>query len=938
MPLIGRSLHNNYMAGSSSLFGDGFEVFSHHLRALLVRAHIDDLEAIGASLKRLGINRATLDDARTKDRAWQRSRTKRPSPSHGIDFHLASPLSSRPRQSAESRIPHFSITRVTATYSAVKGTNGLWHLARVGDGTASAHFDYVTEGTELTFGKHVDYIRRINALDRGDDSGICDVLDAAADVAEHNANAIISNIKGGRERQRSLFEAAERLEHIDRRPNEFDMYMSTEWTEEIERLVRNNLQPNDKTLREIAKKLRLEHDKLLKKEGRSKAGQHRQVKVARLPKATAETYLNLFRRSFGDMVQFKPARSGRSALRLVAELPSGLNALQRREVVEAFCNKLNAKGMMYVAAIHAPDSHSNVRNHHVHVDCYERTSAWLPEAGCWDFEYQVRVNGKLKRPLLQSKVRLSAEAGEAGRVNDATILRHMFIDSANMVMKRLKRPGYLKGTYKDNSVHKTPLAHMGSKSSAAERQGRATAVGSRNARIIVNDELEASFRKYAADCELSGQEFKDVFPTVPFDRCRRFIQCSGSLPIRLFRAEAFEIIARMARSRAETVLKHLAIKGATNALTATEVEAKRDAQDHLRWVDENSPTRRELELEAFQVRQMQAEIAATRAMSCRPQETWRRDNLYYEARSQDRKRATPAHPAYEGRMRARLVSWIDQRGSDAEALKVNHTGVSLSPQVPAAIDTLFQRFIEHEEVQAALKRALARRKAREVRIVAAEPVINAVAPSPADVGNDMTPPTINEQIVNSPIYPSPPRPDEFTEANVLSADREKVSWRNEASEKSIIKERTNERSDQPNHSAGSIGRSVFGEAGCADDDAPLPESSRRKAPVRRGFVAPSGVRILPHVMLDGEWRTGGSLLQRDRGVDDRGRPQPQDHQVRRTDSRGEDIARQAEGGGSAEAGSVNPADTVKAADNMLEPDGDDYLLQLQLQQLRGLGR
>src|SRR3546814_9473044 len=64
--------------------------------------------------------------------------------------------------------------------------------------------------------------------------------------------------------------------------------------------------------------------------------------------------------------------------------------------------------MMYTAVIHAPDSHNDRRNYHLHVVAYDRPARYLDEHAAWDFEVPEHYNHKgedrIRYPHRQSKI------------------------------------------------------------------------------------------------------------------------------------------------------------------------------------------------------------------------------------------------------------------------------------------------------------------------------------------------------------------------------------------------------------------------------------------------------------------------------------------------------------------------------------------------------
>lgn len=190
---------------SSGSIGEEPAVFAHHVRALLARQRREDEEAIAGSLKRTGF-RAQGDDraARGPQRRQFTSHRERT-----VDFHAASPLTRRDRQTGGFRVPHFDVKAVVAIHPPSR--NGVAHPRCGGGGmSAVAHFDYVTDGARIGLATHIDYIRRETGVVDPAGEMLLDMLDEQEMRGDLNQLACYTNIPGGWDRARSLFEAAER--------------------------------------------------------------------------------------------------------------------------------------------------------------------------------------------------------------------------------------------------------------------------------------------------------------------------------------------------------------------------------------------------------------------------------------------------------------------------------------------------------------------------------------------------------------------------------------------------------------------------------------------------------------------------------------------------------------------------------------------------------
>ena len=111
----------------------------------------------------------------------------------------------------EARACRISTWRGVTRTVVPQSRDGTTHPRYPGRRSAGAHSAYSMNGAAVSMAAHVDYLVRSDAL------GMCDLIDAEAERQEENATAIYTNIQGGRERVRSLFEAAEDHERVPAR-------------------------------------------------------------------------------------------------------------------------------------------------------------------------------------------------------------------------------------------------------------------------------------------------------------------------------------------------------------------------------------------------------------------------------------------------------------------------------------------------------------------------------------------------------------------------------------------------------------------------------------------------------------------------------------------------------------------------------------------------
>lgn len=184
-------------------------------------------------------------------------------------------------------------------------------------------------------------------------------------------------------------------------------------------------------------------------------------------------------------------RGGRSQYRLTAEFADGLDAAGRRAVAEGFCATMKEAGLMYVAAIHAPDHHNDCRNHHLHVAFHDRPATRIGDR--WDFEIAEPVEGQHKRvryPHRQNKVGEWSRdpAGGSHRAHGSKTLedmRTLFADLCNEQLGRLGvarqlHPGDLRSLGCDREAQKP----LGTRAAPLEAAGVPTATGIDNAELL----------------------------------------------------------------------------------------------------------------------------------------------------------------------------------------------------------------------------------------------------------------------------------------------------------------------------------------------------------------------------------------------------------------------------------------------------------------------
>lgn len=693
---------------SSGSIGEEPAVFAHHVRALLARQRREDEEAIAGSLKRTGF-RAQAEERGS--RGPQRSRNA--GQQRLVDFHAASPLTRRDRQAGGFRAPHFDVKAVVAIHPPSR--NGVAHPRCGGGGmSAAAHFDYVTDGARIGLATHIDYIRRETGVDDPASEMLLDMLDEQEIRAEKNELACYTNIPGGWSPARSLFEAAERAAPP---PKSHLLQASTAHVTSFEYQLKFGGAPT--WFREMTRRLQAEAAEVEREAiERGRPARHRTVTIAEVSGEEAYERLDWFeRRPFArDLISWKQGRTQRSQHRFVGELPDGLSAIDRHEILSRFCDSLADDGWMVIGAIHQPDRHNDRRNFHIHVDGVDRPAEWLDEHGCWDFDYVERRNGKDTRPYRQNKVRYDAPP--------AGILRERFITIVNdLVGDRPDVARYLHGTYADNGIALTPLEHMGSRATGLEARGIETEVGSRNARRILADEA-AACEKRANEAEAAlASELALIRTIVANDLAvmaavERYERLERRLIRRRLQRELTDVVITMARSRAETVVHTLTTTpGRPVTPRKGDDQMLADARAHLAWVERNSPTPDEREA-ARRVEEALAARAAdqwaiVQSATARLEQAPAMDRVVYVPRHQAAAAAVTSSQ-FDGQKRDRLHAWLRKHAADGDLLIFDNGDARLGHSVPKAIDTLMRQFAHEPSFQRLLLTERHRRADREI--------------------------------------------------------------------------------------------------------------------------------------------------------------------------------------------------------------------------------
>lgn len=186
------------------------------------------------------------------------------------------------------------------------------------------------------------------------------------------------------------------------------------------------------------------------------------------------------RKAFWQKVETAERRHGRVQSRIIAELPHEATPAERTRIALAFCARLEAEGLPYWAAIHAPTGKNDRRNHHLHIAYYDRP-AGRDAQGVWDFEV-VETKRKANRAKVQTRPFQQPKSGAVRARSWVKTLRQGFAEDANKVLREGGHDKRLDPrSYREAGVGKEPTRHLGFKAHAMESFGLDTVVGVANA-------------------------------------------------------------------------------------------------------------------------------------------------------------------------------------------------------------------------------------------------------------------------------------------------------------------------------------------------------------------------------------------------------------------------------------------------------------------------
>lgn len=491
------------------------------------------------------------------------------------DYRAPSPMVDRPRTIQGATSFHFSY--ISISKEAIPTVNGAPVEGAFGKAKNAAveHSKYIERdgAAEQTAGsRHAEYIERDEAVERIDTSALIaeQIERQIASVVNETPTAeeaailglvdsipdgipsVFSNISQDPFERQEFWRAVERIEATPRAHQIIlDPEESPGWWNEI--ATTNKLEPEFKNHALMVLESYRQHMSQPLADGQRRKpfeAQSFPVSAEKAGKLIQQSQMMIGYRDSSPPFQFKSGRGGRVQFRLVAELPYELTAEDRALIVQNFCDHLGGLedrihpdgskekiGMMYTAVIHAPDSHNDRRNYHLHVVAYDRPARYLDEHAAWDFEvaevYQDPGSRKdrVRYPYRQNKIGQIARVAPGQDKANAGIdfvpgLRRKFASINNAVLQARgvqRKLDHRK--YTDMGIDRTPTEHLGTKAAALEAIGVPTTVGQLNALAIWTDAerairresvfAERAYRKVQERLEKIAKEMTAVEPAHP---------------------------------------------------------------------------------------------------------------------------------------------------------------------------------------------------------------------------------------------------------------------------------------------------------------------------------------------------------------------------------------------------------------------------------------
>ncbi|MFS0773016.1 MobA/MobL family protein [Sphingomonas sp. 1P08PE] len=178
-------------------------------------------------------------------------------------------------------------------------------------------------------------------------------------------------------------------------------------------------------------------------------------------------------------VHFVAPRLGQVQKQFVAALPAELDAAAHRDIVTAFCAELDALGIPFTAALHAPDGYNHHANHHPHIIFYPAVCE-RDAHGRFDL-----ASGRKLRPgelAGWTRERRENTHHRACASADATALRTRVAQICNVHLEQARsRRRYDPRRYEEMGLAAAPTVPLGKAASALVKAGIDVAMDRDNA-------------------------------------------------------------------------------------------------------------------------------------------------------------------------------------------------------------------------------------------------------------------------------------------------------------------------------------------------------------------------------------------------------------------------------------------------------------------------
>lgn len=513
-----------------------------------------------------------------------------------VDYSKPSPLRDRPRSESGATSFHFAVSQISKETSPTYNNRPVAGFKAGSDNPGADHEIYI--GRELATEQAQDmeaYIARAGAVEldgsvlerepgRAYNDEVTEGLDDLTVARDaRGVPSIFSNISDDAFERAEFWKAVHRTEREPR--TQTILVDATKNPELVRQIMGDESLPT--SFREVASLAY--HD----------AERPREIDAPRLRprkwKGDAEacgkvlvrlqSYDGFDARKSG--ITYKSGIGGTVQHRLVAELPHELTPAERAALVLRFCKHLeqievaqdgSTRGLMYTAAIHAPDAHNDARNYHLHIVFHDRPAKLLAGYGVWDFEvadvFERKGEIRTRYPFRQTKIAMvnGAEKGTDPEVSGRNFIPGLRREFSRITNEALERAGierrYDPRTYKAMGIERTPTDHLGTKAAALEAAGVETTVGSLNAMKIWQDaqrdiEHRAAQRTGAIDkqeavlLDLMAEGAREPVAAAPLAKLRVAVsdwtRVARDVAEDSELVDGFDLMEDRARSRAEKV-------------------------------------------------------------------------------------------------------------------------------------------------------------------------------------------------------------------------------------------------------------------------------------------------------------------------------------------------------------------------------------------------